>query len=246
VTARRFQATVTEVRPLTRDARAVVLQTDAEPPLHYVGGQYVRVHLAGGRRRDLSMANPCAGDNRLELWVRHAGGPFTEHVFGGLEPGEAWDLEGPLGAAGLRYEAEPLLVVAGGTGAGPARALVAEALADQPARRIDVVCGAQTPEDLLAHDDLRDWAAGDARLSYLPTVSRPGPDWPGPMGTPTETVAARYDDLGATVAHVFGPPEMVRAVVRVLRARGMERDAIRADAFTPGAADLDRESGASP
>ena len=82
MTAGRFEATVTAVRPLAPAVRAVELAVHAEPPLRHAAGQYVRVHLADGRRRDLSMADPCAGDNRIELRVRHAGGPFTGHVFG--------------------------------------------------------------------------------------------------------------------------------------------------------------------
>jgi ferredoxin-NADP reductase len=41
------------------------------------------------------------------------------------------------------------------------------------------------------------------------------------------------------VAHVFGPPPMVDAVAAGLRRRGLGADRLRADAFTPGALDLD-------
>lgn len=234
-----LDATVTASRRLAPDVRAVYLRVHAAPPFRYAAGQYVRVHRTDGRRRDLSMARACRGDNRLEAWVRYAGGPFTQHVFEALQPGETWRIEGPLGEAGLRDEPAPAVVVAGGTGIGPARAVAEAALREQPGRHVELVCGAHERAGLLAHDELAAWAAAHDALGYTPVLERPDDAWDGVAGTPDRALAARFTDLTGRVAHVFGPPAMVDAVGPVVRSLGIAAEHIRADAFTPGALDLD-------
>jgi len=234
-----WSARVVASEALSADVTAVRLVVDAATPLRYRAGQYVRVHLDDGRRRDLSMAQACHDDNRLELWVRYAGGPFTDYVFARLAPGDRWRIEGPLGAAGLADETDPILVIAGGTGIGPARAMAQAMARHQPQRRAVIICGARERDELFCHDELTAWAGASAARSYHGVLAEPPRAWSGPVGTP-DTVAARaLDDLSGWVAHVFGPPPMVNAVAQVVRARGLGGDALRADAFTPGALDLD-------
>lgn len=236
-----WSAEVTERERLSPSVMAVRLALDGATTLRYRAGQYVRVHLRDGRRRDLSMAHACRDDNRLELWVRYAGGPFTAYVFEQLAPGDRWCIEAPLGASGLAEERDPLLIVAGGTGIAPARAMTQALGRHQPERRAVVICGARERSELLCHAELERWARAGALRSYYPVLAETDSAWRGAVGTPDAMVARAVDDLARWVAHVFGPPPMVDAVARELRARGVSGRALRADAFTPGALDLDAQ-----
>jgi CDP-4-dehydro-6-deoxyglucose reductase len=236
-----WQGRVVASERLARDVMAVHLALTASTAMAYRAGQYVRVHLRDGRRRDLSMAHVCRGDNRLELWVRYAGGPFTDYVFTGLAPGDVWRLEGPLGAAGLRDENGPILVAGGGTGIGPVRAIAQALAAHQPGRRAIVLAGAREPEQLLCHAELRDWARAGRGRAYWPVVTQGGGDGGVATGPPDALIDQWASDLSAWVAHLFGPRAMVEAVARRVRAYGVSEEALRGDAFTPGALDLDRD-----
>lgn len=235
-----WTATVVERRPLAPATVALVLAVDDAAVFRYFAGQYIRIHLADGRQRDLSLAVPWRGDNRCELWLRDVGGDFSRHVFDRLEPGERWRFEGPLGDAWVRPDGRPLLLVSGGTGLGPTRAIVDTVVAAEPERPIELIHGEPEMAGLFLDDYLRRRAAASAAFTYRPVLQRPPADWDGDTGTPDEVVAARYADLSAWSAHLFGPPPMVDALVPVLRARGLPRAQTHADAFTPGATDLDR------
>lgn len=234
-----WSAQVVASEALSANVMAVRLGIDSAETLRYRAGQYVRVHLDDGRRRDLSMAHACRDDNRLELWVRYAGGAFTDYVFTRLATGDRWRIEGPLGTAGLADETEPILVIAGGTGIGPARAMVQAMARHQPQRRAVVICGARERGELFCHDDFNAWARATTARSYHPVLAAPPSDWRASAGTPDAVAARLFGDLSGWVAHVFGPPPMVDTVAQVLQGRGLGGTALRADAFTPGALDLD-------
>ncbi len=234
-------ASVVGRRLLAPRVLSVELRVATASVFRYRAGQYIRVHLADGRRRDLSIANPCADNNVVETWARDVGGDFSRYLFDRLEVGETWTLDGPLGDAWVRPGDGPLLLVSGGTGLGPARAIVRAELTRDPARPIELIHGDTQRLDLFAEEELEHWARAHASFSYLPTLHDAEAEWTGHRGTPDRLVRERHSDLRGWTAHLFGPPPMVEAVTPLLEERGIERDAIHADAFTPGASDLDRD-----
>ena len=235
-----LRARVVARRMLAPRVLSLELAVESDAVFRYCAGQYIRIHLDDGRRRDLSIATPCEGNNLLETWVRDVGGDFSRYLFDQLEPGERWTLDGPLGNAWVRASDEPLLVISGGTGLGPARAIVRAELTRDPTRPIELIHGDTASTDLFAEEELEHWAREHPSFTYLPTLDNAEAQWSGHHGTPDKLLAARHEDLQGWTAHVFGPPPMVEAVAPVLEARGIEREAIHADMFTPGASDLDR------
>ena len=233
-------ATVIGRRLLTPRVLSLELRVAGEATFGYREGQYIRIHLADGRRRDLSIANPCAGDNLVELWARDVGGDFSRYLFDHLEIGERWRFDGPLGEAWVPRDGRPLLIVSGGTGLGPARAIVRGELARDPSRPIELIHGDASATELFAGPELEHRAREHPSFTYLPTLEQADAAWEGHRGTPDRVVAERHSDLRGWSAHLFGPPPMVDAVRPLLEARGLTAESIHADAFTPGASDLDR------
>ncbi|WP_070988422.1 FAD-binding oxidoreductase [Halofilum ochraceum] len=234
-----FTATVVGARRIAPAVMSVEIRVETESPFAYCEGQYIRIQLADGRRRDLSIANAHDRENLLEMWVRDVGGDFSRHVFDRLVTGEQWDFEGPLGDAWVRDDDRPLLLVTGGTGLGPARAIVRAELARDPSRTIDLVHGDERREDLFAHEELEHWSREHPSFGYRPTLRVPDAEWEGATGTPDQLIDQQQWDVHDRVAHLFGPPPMVEAAIQVLRKQGIDASDIHADAFTPGATDLD-------
>ncbi|SCE67747.1 FAD-binding oxidoreductase [Micromonospora chokoriensis] len=165
-----------------------------------------------GHWRWLSPANAPRADGTVELHVRAVpGGTVSHELVHRVRPGELLWL-GPPGDAGLRLDparADDLLLVAGGTGLAPLRALVEQVTAAPDGRRVTLVVGARTFTDLydaIALDKLQcahDW------LTIVPAFSA------DPCAEPAErgdalTIALRHYEPGQEI-YLCGPPTMLAA-----------------------------------
>ena len=94
-------------------------------------GQYVDLVLRDGRRRAFSVANVMSGAKELELQIRVIpGGEFSSYAAEHLKEKALLRVHGPLGAFFLRKdEARPVILVAGGTGFAPIKAMMEDAIA---------------------------------------------------------------------------------------------------------------------
>ena len=232
--------TVSAIQDLAPGTRGVTLDVDAGSDFRFREGQYIRIVMPDGRRRDLSIASPDLGDGVITLWLRHVGGDFSQYVFDTLVTGDRWRFEGPLGDAWVKPDdPRPLLLITGGTGLGPARAIILGLRRSGMRRPIELIHGDANAQSLVPMEEVHAIAEDDPALTARITLQQPEPHWSGATGTPDEVIAEHHDDLSDHCAHLFGPPAMVDAVIPPLRARGVRREDIHADAFTPAALDLD-------
>lgn len=232
--------TVSALEDLAPGTRAITLDVDTSTHFRFREGQYVRVIMPDGQRRDVSIAGPDQGNGRITLWLRHAGGDFSHYVFETLAVGEQMTFEGPLGSAWVDpKDPRPLLLITGGTGVGPARAIILGLRRTGSMRPIELIHGDADARSLMPMDEIENLARGDTALTLRIALQRPPSGWSGATGTPSDVIAQHHGDLQGQCAHLFGPPAMVDAVIPLLRARGVAREDIRADAFTPGVLDLD-------
>ncbi|WP_320068749.1 globin domain-containing protein [Micromonospora sp. RTGN7] len=183
--------------------------------------------------RYLSPANAPRPDGTIEFHVR-AAGRFSTHLVRRLKVGEQVLLGSPLGAALSSYDRSPqlpLLLVAGGTGLAPLRAVV-EALRQGPGRETTLVVGGNAPDDLYDDRAVRELAAGwpaGGRLRYVPTVEV-GWQWSGAVGTAADT-AVRLGPWHDTEVLVCGSPQMTRESIAALVASGVPEGRILAESY---------------
>jgi CDP-4-dehydro-6-deoxyglucose reductase len=132
IVVRNLPCRVMQKRELAHDVIGLELMLPASERLQYLPGQYVDVLLRDGRRRAFSVANAARDDDRLELQIRRVpGGTFSEYVFHHLKERALLRLRGPLGSFYLRkQDHRPVILMAGGTGFAPIKAIVEGALAD--------------------------------------------------------------------------------------------------------------------
>lgn len=232
------------VERLTRaspDVMLVELRLPAGVVFDYLPGQYVEFILRGGCRRAFSLAAPAGAGGILHLHIRRApGGVFTGHVFEELKAGDILRIEGPFGAFYLRESSpRPMLLVAGGTGFAPVKAIVEQAMAKGLGRPMALYWGGRTRADLYLNGLAEHWAQGDAGLRYVPVLSDPdaGGDavaepWVGRTGWVHRAAMADLPDMSAWQAYVCGPPAMVRAARADFVERcGLPENEFFADAF---------------
>jgi CDP-4-dehydro-6-deoxyglucose reductase len=233
---RRLPARVHDARKLTHDIMEVRLKLPEQERLQYLAGQYVEVILKDGRRRAFSIANSPIDDQFLTLHIRHVpGGAFTDHVFEGLQKGEIWTIEGPLGQFYLRHSERPAVLVAGGTGLGPIRAILEKAFEEGERRPLRLFFGVRSGADVYGLEELERWAAEHDNFQYTVALSDPAEEDAGlgyEQGYVHEVIPGHCEDLTGWEGYLAGPPPMVEAGRHTLISLGADPEAVYADAFT--------------
>jgi len=153
------------------DVMRIRLRLPAAERLQFLAGQYIDIMLKDGTRRSLSMANPPHDDGLLELHLRNYGGPFSTHVFTRMKEKDILRFEGPLGSFYLREDGnKPVVLVAGGTGFAPIKAIIEHAIHNKLQRKIILYRGARRPVDLYLNELPETWQR-EHGITYIPVLS---------------------------------------------------------------------------
>lgn len=247
VQIRSLPCRVARMRRLAADVMGLWLRLPAIEPFAWHAGQYVDIMLSGGRRRSFSLANPPHDARLLELHVRRSsGGEFTSQVFGSMTEGTLLRIEGPLGQLVYREGAGNIVLVAGGTGYAPMKAILRHVLEQGIARPVTLFWGARTRADLYEDEWLRALAARAPGFEYVPVLSaeRGGPG--EAAGLVHEAVLGRGALLAHADVYAAGPPEMIATLRRELPLRGVSPERIVFDSFEYAPDTLARRRGGSP
>lgn len=226
-----WRGEVAAVDARTADIAVVTVRTDE--PLPYRAGQYVSVETARWPRvwRSYSMANAPGEDNLLEFHVRAVGaGWVSSALVHHGQPGDVMRL-GPArgGLVVDRDSARDVVLVGGGTGLAPLKAIVQDMGRWNTDRAVYLFFGARTEEELYDLKDLGDLVAAHPWLQVVPVVSD-DPRFRGEKGLLPDVVAT----LGSWVEHdvyVSGPTPMIRATVTRFQELGVPLDQLSYDDF---------------
>ncbi len=188
-------------------------------------GQFNMLLLPGAGEVAISISSDPDGSEGLRHTIR-AVGRVTNAVCA-LEPGRQLGVRGPYGSSWPveRGEGRDVLVVAGGLGLAPLRPAIRRLVALRSRfRRVILIHGARTPEDLLYPGEYDDWTKAGLELHI--TVDHAGPAWRGSVGVVPAQLRGLALDPAATLALVCGPEIMMRYTIRELLADGVHGDDI--------------------
>ncbi len=242
-----WQADVVRVERRSMDV--AVVEVAPREPFVYAPGQSVAVEIPQRPRlwRYFSPANAPQPSGHLFFHIQPiAGGIVSTAVVRNLGQGDTVRLAAPVGQQLTLSENEPtkdLLMVAGGTGLAPLRALLEqidrkwETVRSAP--RVQLFHGSRMPWNLYDHQHLTQLAR-KPWFDYTPVVSEDR-SYPGARGL-VGTVAARAGDWSRRTVMVCGPPPMVRHTVGELKAAGVPADSIRREQFDFGTTSSTEES----
>jgi CDP-4-dehydro-6-deoxyglucose reductase len=233
---RTLPARVAAHRQLSHDVVGlwIKLPRSDGPPFRYMPGQYVDFLLPDGRRRSFSIANGAPEiTEQLEFHLRVTpGGFFAHYVQDEMPERTILRFQGPLGAFYLREDsARPAILMAGGTGFAPLKAILERQLAQGLSRPFHLFWGARARRDLYHDAVARDWAAAHRGFRYTAVLSEPDPDWDGERGFVHDAVLRAYPDLAGREVYMAGPPVMVHAGKRAFVQAGLDADHLYYDSF---------------
>lgn len=225
-------ATIKSLVQLSHDVTNLVLHIPTAENVQYHPGQYLNIMLEDGSPRSFSMASPPRGD-LFDLHIRRVpGGHFTERLYGKYKVGDTLDVELPLGEFKYRSEENrPLLLVAGGTGLAPIKAIIESLLERETAPEIYLYWGARKQVDLYMDQGLRELIQRLDNCHYVPVLSQAESDWAGRKGYVHKAICEEFADLSNFDAYLCGPPPMIDSAKDSFIKRGLPVDRIFSDSF---------------
>ncbi|MDD2744766.1 MAG: CDP-6-deoxy-delta-3,4-glucoseen reductase [Rhodocyclaceae bacterium] len=227
---------IEKLERLAPDVLAIHLKLPANERLQFLAGQYIDILLKDGKKRSFSLANAPHDDALLQLHIRHVpGGLFTDQAFSSMKVRDILRFNGPHGTFYLREDSKkPMILLAGGTGFAPIKALVEHAIAENCERPIYIYWGAKARIDLYLPALGEHWAAAHSNIQYTPVLSEPAADdaWTGRTGLVHQSVTVDHQNLANFQVYACGSPSMIDAAKRDFMAAGLPEEEFFADAFT--------------
>ena len=231
-------ATVSALIDETPDVRSIELDPPAWPG--HSAGQHVDVRLTAEdgyqAQRSYSIAS-APEDRRLVLTVeRLDDGEVSPYLVGELRPGDKLEIRGPVGGYFVWEEAlgGPLLLVGGGSGVVPLRAILRHHRAVESTVPTRLLYSARTLDDVIYHDELAQLTNDDVEVHFTLTRTQPA-RWPG-FGRRIDS--GLLDEVSwppseRPLIYVCGPTAFVETAASALVALGHEPTRIRTERFGP-------------
>jgi CDP-4-dehydro-6-deoxyglucose reductase, E3 len=218
------------------DVAVLSLKLPANERLQFRAGQYIDILLKDGKRRSFSIANAPHRDEFVELHIRLVpGGQFTHFVFNEMRDRAILRFEGPLGSFFLRDDSDkPIILMAGGTGFAPIKALLEHAFFTHVDREMVLSLGCRTRADLYMADIPAQWAREMPNFTFIPVLSEPKAEdnWQGRTGFVHQAILDDFESLAGYQVYACGAPAMIEVGQTSFASRGLPEDEFFADSFT--------------
>lgn len=211
-------AIVESIDDVHHDIRIIRIRPTAGP-VNWAAGQYMELTFAGFPPRPYSIGSaPHSG--LPEFHIRRAGiNGVSQHVANTVKPGDIVDLRGPFGNAGIiPGDMMPLLLVAGGMGLPPMKAMIDDALHRGDTRQMTLYWGTRTKSEMYLMDYFTQLAAGNTHFKFVPVV-----------GGEVSREIAQEGNLSGIRIYLAGPPPMIHASVTAALQNGADLDLIHSD-----------------
>lgn len=204
----------------------------------YRPGQYITVLVErdgpSALRRCYSLASWSARPKHYELGIRRVDkGLVSGRLHRELIPGSRIRVLPPRGEFVPKQGAQNTVLIAGGIGITPLRAMLRFLLTRAADARIVLFHAVRHVGDLCYHDEFQAAAGLHPNFRYIPLVSRPETsDWQGFCGRlDASWVWERLDDPAQTDFYLCANAAMMAAIGEGLQQRGVPADRLHFEAF---------------
>ncbi len=198
----------------------------------FTPGQFLMFHFADdpktGRAYSLC-SSPTSSADYFEVTVGMVG-EFSTRL-GALKPRQEGGLlvRGPFGKWVYDGTDPHAVLVSGGTGLTPFRAMCRMKIERDLAGRITLCCAAKTPQDLLYKDEYAGWRQNG--INVKEKITQPGAisDWNGESGRWTAAAVFAAANDAAAVYYLCGPNKMVQELRDGLQKLGVAPQNVRTE-----------------
>jgi len=206
----------------------------------------VASNRAAGRRNNYSLACNPQTESILRFNVRIATPPpgqdcppgvGSAYMFN-LKPGDSVTAIGPYGDFHIKPTQKEMVYIGGGSGMAPLRAHLSHLFeTEKTARRVNFWYGARSKQEVFYQDYFEALAARFPNFRFHVALSSPLPEdnWTGHRGLVHEVVCDQllktHENPRAVEYYLCGPPQMIKACLKMLESLGVPSSQIAYDEF---------------
>jgi ferredoxin-NADP reductase len=223
--------------PSTRTLR-LVSPDGCLPP--FQAGQYVNLFVeAGGVRtsRPYSISSSPTQVGHWDLTVRRLDEGFvSDYLLDEVRVGDLLQSTSPAGTFTYSplFHGDDLVFLAGGSGITPFMSMIREMADRGLKRKVRLIYGSRTPDDVIFHQELDLIAGRRANFTYDLVVSEPPPGYRGRTGLlSAECLRDCVGEIGNQMFYVCGPEAMYPFCAAALDELGVPRRRVRKEVFGP-------------
>jgi ferredoxin-NADP reductase len=233
--------TVRDIKPETAKVKTFTLALPAW--MRHRAGQHYDVRLTAEdgyqAQRSYSIASAPEREGAIDLTVeRIEDGEVSSYMHDVLVPGDRVEVRGPIGGYFVweANMAEPLLLIAGGSGVVPLMSMLRHRVAAGSKNPTSLLYSSRTFEDIIYYSELEKFreADGGLQISHTLTRSQPG-GWKGYTRRIDQDMLKEVArPLGKSVqVYICGPTLLVEAAANSLVKIGVHANQIRTERFGP-------------
>jgi len=214
---------------VTADTRVITVENNH---FSFKAGQYAFVQFEGFEARPYSIA--CAPNPKtLEFHIKNTGHGASNHASTILKPGDEVTVTAPFGDNYLRYTDKPLIVIGGGLGIAPMKAIIDAALDLKLHIPIYIFYGVRKISDLYLETHFLELAKKNNHIHYYPVVSDLDHDESlYQHGNINHCLGKKLPaHLADYQAYLAGPFDMIEHCANTLLDKGISLDMMHSDAF---------------
>lgn len=202
------------------DFRVLQLRTPRTKTLRFLAGQYVTLRLPGGESAAKAIAScPCNG-RFLQFHLYGCSSGFDHAVWHGLAIGDPVTVEGPAGGFTLDEEAgRPVIMVAEGTGFGPIKSIIEQAIAIEKTEPLRLFRVADRADGFYLSNHCRSWTEALDDYVYTPLVVEQD-------DAVADAVLERIDEVSAYDLYIAAGERLTRLLSAALIDAGVDRERI--------------------
>jgi len=215
--------TVVHAEPLT--PQIIQLLFKPEHPIAYASGQYIMLGFDAEDLKPFSIAAAPREDGLIECHIRNqADSKWMQKLFA-VKTGDHLVMEGPKDQIALQPVHQPIILLAGGTGFAPMKALLETLLKEKVGVPIHLYWGARSQEELYMHQEMVALMETHANFEYIPVLSEKTEDWNGATGLVHKQVLKQHPNLSHFNLYMCGPWPMIQTAKEEFMVAGLHVDA---------------------
>jgi len=231
---------VSEIRKETTSATTfrLVSENGYLPP--FQAGQYISVcvDIEGIRTsRPYSISSPPNQIGFYDITVRRVEDGFVStYLLDEVKAGDTFETTSPSGQFYYNplFHGKTLVFLAGGSGITPFMSMIREATDRDLDRKIHLIYGSESVDDVIFHGELANRAKNHATFTYSLVISNPDKGYSGLTGFITaRLIKDVVDDTGSKTFYICGPEAMYAFCLPELEKLKLPERKIRKEMFGP-------------